>query len=332
MPWLTPSRRKWLFLAVKLVIVAVVLWFLRSAVVEAAARLRDHASHGARPLQWSPAWLALSGLLYLAGLLPEGIFWHRVLRALGQEAGLGETLRAYFIGHLGKYVPGKAMVVVLRAGLIRSRRVDTGLAVASVFLATLTMMSVGAFLAAAILAAVQPEDPNERAFLGLAVVAVALTGLPTLPPVFARLARWAGVGRSSPAIAERLAGLRYGLLAGGWMAMILGWLLMGASLWAVLGAMGLSPEFWVQWHPASAVLALATVALAVVGGFVSMIPGGLVAREAVVTVFLGHELGDPALALIAAALLRLVWLVAEVLISGILYVCGPRTQPEIAEP
>ena len=305
MPWPTSSR-KWLFLAVKLLIVVLVVWFIRSAAVEAVARLRE------RPLRLAPAWLTVAGLLYLAGLLPEGLFWHRVLRALGQEVGLGETLRAYLIGHLGKYVPGKAMVVVLRTGLIRSQRVDTGLVVASVFLETLTMMSVGAFLAAAILVVAFPEH---GLFVGLAIVIMGLAGLPTLPPVFARLARLAGVGRSSPAVAERLAGLRYRLLGGGWAANAVGWLLMGASLWAVLRAMGPTPELWAQWH-----LDTAAVAVAVVGGFVSMIPGGLLVREAVLTGLLSRQLGDPALALIAAAALRLVWLVAEVLISSMLYV------------
>ena len=84
-------------------------------------------------------------MLYLVGLLPEGLFWQRALRAMGQEAPLGRTLRAYYIGHLGKYVPGKAMVVVLRTGLICGPGVDAGIAAASVFLETLTMMAVGAF-------------------------------------------------------------------------------------------------------------------------------------------------------------------------------------------
>ena len=97
-------------------------------------------------------WLAASGGLYLLGTLFSGIFWHRVLRALGQNVGFWTALRAYYIGHLGKYVPGKAMVVILRAGLIRGQGVDTSLAVVSVFFETLTMMSVGALLAAAIVA------------------------------------------------------------------------------------------------------------------------------------------------------------------------------------
>ena len=59
--------------------------------------------------------------------------------------------------------------------------------------------------------------------------------------------------------------------------------------------------------------------MAVVIGFVSMIPGGLFAREAVFTGLLGTLVGGDAIALVAAAALRLTWLVAELLISVILY-------------
>ena len=59
-----------------------------------------------------------------------------------------ETTRAYYVGHLGKYVPGKALVVIIRTGLISGPRVDTTVAAVSIFIETLTMMAVGAFLAA----------------------------------------------------------------------------------------------------------------------------------------------------------------------------------------
>jgi glycosyltransferase 2 family protein len=301
-------RRKWITTAVKLLIVALVVWFIRKAIAGAVGQLRDSS--------WalSPGWLVASAALYLLGLLPEGLFWHRVLRALGQDARLGETLRAYFIGHLGKYVPGKAMVVILRTGLIRSHRVDTGLAAASVFLETLTMMSVGAFLAAAILMVWFAE---QRFLFWVSLGLVSVAGLPTLPPVFSRLARLAGVGRSNPATAAKLAGLGYPLLVGGWIAMTVGWVLMALSLWAVLRGMGLAEtDLLEQIH-----LYTATVALAVVGGFASMIPGGAVVREVVLTELLGRQLGEST-ALIAAVLLRLVWLLAEMVISGILYLGG----------
>ena len=88
-----------------------------------------------------------------------GVFWHRILRALGQNVGFWTALRAFYIGHLGKYVPGKAMVVILRAGMIRGPGVDASLAVVSVFFETLTMMSVGALLAAGIVAVWFREQP-----------------------------------------------------------------------------------------------------------------------------------------------------------------------------
>ena len=91
--------------------------------------------------QFDSWWLAASGGLYLLGTLCCGVFWHRTLRALGQPVSLPQALRAYYIGQLGKYVPGKAMVVILRAGLVRGQGSIPALAAVSVFLETLTMMS-----------------------------------------------------------------------------------------------------------------------------------------------------------------------------------------------
>ena len=49
---------------------------------------------------------AASGALSLAAMFPSVLFWRRVLRVLGQNVGLLKAARAYYIGHLGKYVPG----------------------------------------------------------------------------------------------------------------------------------------------------------------------------------------------------------------------------------
>ena len=151
-----PTLRRWIVSAVKLLIVAVVLWLVRGTMKQSWNYLHEH------PRSLSPSWLALSGGLYLLALLPEGLFWHWALKALGQDVGLLETLRAYYIGHLGKYVPGKAMVIVLRTGLIHSHRVDTSIAVASVFLETLTMMAVGACIAVPVLADLVHAQPGSH--------------------------------------------------------------------------------------------------------------------------------------------------------------------------
>ena len=219
---------------------------------------REHPEH-----LWAirPGWLLVSGLLYLVGILPEGLFWHRALRSLGQDVPLGRTLRAYYIGHLGKYVPGKAVVVVMRTGLVCGPGVDASIAAASVFLETLTMMAAGAFLAAVLLVVHDPWHSLlvlEAAGGGAAAPAAGRVRLRFRPRfVAAGLAghdggdgaahaaaglfppgRLVGVGRSDPAVAAKLAQFRYRTLLWGWVMMFVGWGFIGASLWATLKAVG----------------------------------------------------------------------------------------------
>ncbi|MCX7425229.1 MAG: lysylphosphatidylglycerol synthase domain-containing protein [Planctomycetia bacterium] len=301
--------RKLTAAAVKLLVVAVVFWFVSGTIFTAWKQLRGYS------WQIRPGWLVASAGLYLLGLLPAGLFWHRVLKTLGQDARLGETLRAYYIGHLGKYVPGKAMVVVLRAGLIRSHRVSTGVAAVSVFFETLTMMSVGAFISAAILAA----RFREQRYLCLVALGLMVgAGLPIVPPIFRRLARWAGVGRSDPATAAAMANLGWRSLAEGVVAMTLAWVLLGTSLWAVLRAMDVPDLNLVAEMP----LYVASVSLAMVAGFLSLIPGGLGVRDLILVKLVAPQFGDVAAA-VSAVFLRLVWLVAELAISAILYFVRP---------
>lgn len=308
-----PSGRlkRWLAAAVKLLIVALVVWYVRRTIVDAWTQLGEYR------WQLDFWWLAASGGLYLLGTLFYGIFWHRTLRVLGQPVSLSQALRAYYVGQLGKYVPGKAMVVILRAGLVRGQGVDTALAAASVFLETLTMMSVGALLAAAIVA-VWFRGQTLLFWAALAMMVVA--GLPTLPPVFRRLVRWVGPRRSNPAVADRLVNLGYGTMLFGWVLSGLGWVILGLSFWALLRGLGAAAGNPIgQLH-----LYTASVAMATVAGFVSFVPGGAVVREAVLTELMAPSLGD-VVALVGAILLRLVWLVSELVISGILYV-GVRGQ------
>ena len=212
---------------------AVVLWLVRGTIEQSWNYLVEH------PRSLRLNWLVFAGGLYLLALLPEGLFWYWALKALEQDVGWLETLRAYYIGHLGKYVPGKAMVIVIRTGMIQSHRVDTSIAVASVFLETLTMMAVGACIAVPVLAVWFTRNP---AFIAAAAATAIVSGLPTLPPIFSRLARILGVGRRSPAVAKKLAGFDYRTLVRGWVAMTCGWILMGASLWAVLRGLNLEAD------------------------------------------------------------------------------------------
>jgi uncharacterized membrane protein YbhN (UPF0104 family) len=214
-------------------------------------------------------------------------------------------------------VPGKALVVILRTGLIRSQRVDTGVAAASVFYETLTMMAVGALVACVIIAVSAREHVT---FMLLALGLAAAAGLPTVPPVFRFLVHKLRVGKISPTAVERLAQLNYGLLAAGWLVMAGGWVLIGLSLWAILVAGGFTDPRNILDEMA---ICTAATALAFVAGFLSLLPGGVGIREAVLMELLEPRFGSAG-ALVAAIVARLVWLVSEALISGILYLVGRR--------
>jgi uncharacterized membrane protein YbhN (UPF0104 family) len=316
-----PDRKAWLKGIVRLTVVALVLWGVRRTLLDALAGLdkQDWELH--------PAWLVTAGVLYLAGLAPSGLFWHRLMRALGATPSAGQTLRSYYVGHLGKYVPGKAMVIVLRAGLLRRHGVDPLLAAVTIFYETLTSMAVGAFVAAAIVGLWYREN-WPLVLLALAMMAAA--GLPTAPPLFRWLARRLGVGRRSPELIDRLAALPTRVVLEGWISIMAGWLLMGLSLWAARQSIGIASSALVAELPRYT----ASVALATVAGFVSFIPGGFGVREAVLmeSLTLGQASDAEATALVSAILLRLIWLLSELAISGILYFWGwshnvPQSKP-----
>ena len=223
----------------------------------------------------------------------------------------------HFTLDLGKYFPGKALVVVIRTALIRGPRVDTLVAAISVFVETLTMMAVGALVAAGLLL----SATNDTWLFWLAAALFCLAGIPTLPPVFRRVVRTISARRGYAHVEQVVNALRLPLLASGWVTIAGGWFLMGFSLWAVLQSMTaltdtLQPA---PLQPLEAlVLLTATVGLALVAGFLSLLPGGIGVRELVVTTLLVPVYGELA-AILSAVLMRITWLLAELLASGILY-------------
>src|SRR5581483_4914168 len=104
--------------------------FLALAILIAIGRqlLRDLR----RPDLWQYSiqldWLFACGLLYLAGLGFSAVFWYRLLTLLGQQPAFLAAMRAYYVGHLGKHLPGKAWALLLRTTLIHGPDVRLGVA------------------------------------------------------------------------------------------------------------------------------------------------------------------------------------------------------------
>jgi uncharacterized membrane protein YbhN (UPF0104 family) len=123
--------------------------------------------------------------------------------------------------------------------------------------------------------------------------------------------------RANPKIDEALRGLDYRLVLKGWPGLLVGWTLLGLSLWATLKAMPGTSDALADL-PQVCPLLIACVALAMVAGFISFIPGGLLVRELVVATLLAGSF-DVVTAAVSAVLLRFNWLLAEVALSAVLY-------------
>ncbi|MCA9176791.1 MAG: flippase-like domain-containing protein [Planctomycetales bacterium] len=259
-------------------------------------------------MHWLP--LVAACLIYLAALVGPWLYWHRILWKLDQRPSLLESLRAYYIGHLGKYVPGKALVVVLRSTLVRSDRTQLAPAALGVFVETLTTMAVGACVAAICLGATAAS----RGLVWVAVGLMLAAGLPTYPPLFRRIVARLRVKQLHRELEPFVAKIDGWLLLTGWALGLLSWLAMGVCLLAVLAAF---PQ--VGWDWGRLPVLIGAVSLAAVAGFLSLLPGGIGVRELVVTELLSPAYGA-VVAVAGAVLLRLVWLVCELLVSAILWI------------
>jgi uncharacterized membrane protein YbhN (UPF0104 family) len=304
-----PRWKKEAILAIKAVLAVLVLAYVGRHVARTWEDLHKHGE----TLHVAPAWIALALLLYLGGLAACGYYFGRVMQVSPTPVGDFAALRAYLISHLGKYVPGKAMVVVMRVGLLAPYGARPATAAFATLYETLTMMAAGGLIAAAGFAVPPPQ-------LGALVLGAAL-GVAFLvvvdPLVFPRLSRlislpFPGVGP------EALPRISRGLLGVGLLWSSAGWALLGLSQVAVVRAVapaGVPVGLW----PA----VIGGVALATVAGFaVAVLPGGLGVREGVLMTVLAPALG-PDTAVIAALALRLTWVLGELLAAAILALVRP---------
>ena len=94
------------------------------------------------------AWLAAAGVLALAGMSSIGWGWGHVMRTLGADPPKLKTIAWYYVGELGKYVPGGVWPVLGRGELARRGGIPKSRAFTSVAL-SLGMLYLSAMFTAA---------------------------------------------------------------------------------------------------------------------------------------------------------------------------------------
>jgi uncharacterized membrane protein YbhN (UPF0104 family) len=323
-----PAIKKYLFLTLKIVIiVAVAVWVVWELYKAWGNMYRF-------PWKADYFYLVLSAIFYITAYLPGAWFWRYTMKSLGQNPGIYEALRAYYIGHLGKYVPGKAVVIIMRCGLLRNVRAS--IAAAAVFFETLTMMASGS-LVSAITVAVFMRDVNDALYLFLISIAMFfVNGIPVFPPVFRYVIRKMGVGKGDTELEAKLNRFRLPVLLVGLLATSITFLFLGLSLWASVRGIGIDTGPLLEHLPRFVLAA----AIALIMGFILMVPGGVGVREFFmaqvltayfVTLLMNGTSDIPAmsaedaaksavaLGIVVAGIQRIVSIVSELFISAVLF-------------
>jgi uncharacterized membrane protein YbhN (UPF0104 family) len=233
--------------------------------------------------------LALAGMV--AGTFCSMLSWRAVLADLGSPLGPKAAVRIFFVGQLGKYLPGSLWPVVAQMELGRSHGVPRKRSAVAALLVIVVALTAGGLLAAATLpwAAAGELRPYRWVFLAPAAGLVLL-----VPSVFAKVTTFGlRILRRQP--------LEQGLSGRG-VVTALAWAVAQWALWGV--------PVWLLTD-ASLPLVLGAYALAWIAGFVFLVaPAGAGVREAALVLLLGPAIGNDA-ALGVAIVARLLTTVAD---------------------
>ena len=186
---MTPGRRKQLWLLVQSLLALAIL----VGVARYFSRVLSDEALNRQSLTVRIELLIPAGLLYLLAHCCWGSFWVRLLWEQGIPVTLYTGLRSYFVSQLGKYVPGKAWVIVMRVGMLGAPGTKLAVGMTATY-ETLTNMAAGTLLGIAFLPYLGVLPPIVSANLGWLV---GLAALPLLLAVLNKLAaRVAAAARS----------------------------------------------------------------------------------------------------------------------------------------
>lgn len=254
-------------------LVAARLLFLVAVVVFAVVGLRRQWPQITVALgELQPSQVLLAGVLFLLGVATTGPTWTLSLRGYRHRLGLTEALRIFFVGQLGKYIPGSVWSFAAQAQMGVQRLVPARTTVAAGLVFLVINLASAAVVGGVAMAAGQLA-PDVPLWAGLIAVGTGLVCLSR--PVLQRLA----TALASEAWGTR----RYGVL----MTAISGWCLATWGLYGAATAALLPPE-----SAPSLLVCAGAFALAYIAGVVVIIaPAGVGVRELLLTALLAPSVG-----------------------------------------
>ena len=158
-----------------LVAVGFGIWGVRRHGLELADALAD----------MNPLAVVLSSALVLAGLLLTFVVWRTLLSAHGHRLGSAPAARVFFVGQLGKYIPGSLWAVGAQADLARDFRVPPRTTVATGLVFLWAHLSTAIAVCAIALGALPGDPVQTNTWIQAVVALLALAGV--APPVLTRI-------------------------------------------------------------------------------------------------------------------------------------------------
>lgn len=272
-----------------------------------------------------PRWGLLAAMLGAAAFAMVWIAaqWEQVMRAMHHGLGTGRAVAVYFVGEIGKYLPGGIWPVVGRAELATRQVVGV------------SMVSAQTVSAHTVSAPVDAPVDRATSYLGVlmslaylflagllcagAAAGLALShGLGSPAPLLLLLLLPVGLGCLHPGVAGRLVAAVAGrfrrsdappLVFPAWRTSV-GLVLRYVPAWAGVMAASWFAAQALDARPGVALLALAACLGWVAGFLVLPAPGGIGAREAVFAAVLGTSVA-PGRAAAVATLARLAFVAVD---------------------
>jgi uncharacterized membrane protein YbhN (UPF0104 family) len=250
------------------------------------------------------AWLA-SVPLVLAGLGASMLSWRAVLADLGSPLPVPTAARVYFVGQLGKYVPGSVWPVLAQMEMASDHGVPRRRSAAAFGVSVLLALCTGLLAGCATLPLFPADDIGPARWLGLlAPVFLALLHPAVLNRLLRLLSRLGGGAVATGSLTGRGC-----LRAGGWVC--LAWVCFGAQVAAVALSLG-ADEPW-----RAVVLGIGGYTLAWSLGFLVVVaPAGAGVREVALVAALSPLL-DRGEAIVAALVSRLLLTAGDLAVAGV---------------
>jgi uncharacterized membrane protein YbhN (UPF0104 family) len=290
------SRSRWFRLAFGGLLVALAVYAVVSEWSEVSAAVR----------QLDARWVVLAVLATIVNVALAGMVWRTVLADLGSTLALPVAARIFFVGQLGKYLPGSVWPVVMQTELGRDHQVPRRRT------ATATMVSLLLSVTSALLVvliAVPLAPKAVPAGFGWAILLVIPLAVLLHPAVLGLLVDRALRLAGRDGMDERTS-LRGTVLATLWA--IGSWAGAGLQVWALAVPLGAPADL------RTAVLLIGGYGLAWAVGFIVIIaPAGAGAREVALAAVLAAVLDRSGSVVVVVLLSRVLFTLVDLAAAGI---------------